>query len=177
MVYVGPRVGAHICLNLGVGLDRILHHTAKCLRVVARLPLAIYLLGGRSSLAILLAAMHQLMLLLAAMHQLMLFQAAVGILNKGTTKNGFIMNLLRSLFWLSAKFNFRITAQFIEGKKNVIADALSRMHVAFYLLRAFHYLCSQSTLWQVNSEFLMCHMPYASFLFLLSRYSGYKPGC
>ena len=104
-------------------------------------------------------------------------QAAVGILNKGTTKNGFIMNLLRSLFWLSAKFNFRITAQFIEGKKNVIADALSRMHVAFYLLRAFHYLCSQSTLWQVNSEFLMCHMPYASFLFLLSRYSGYKPGC
>ena len=29
-VYVGPRVGAHICLNLGVGLDRILHHTAKC---------------------------------------------------------------------------------------------------------------------------------------------------
>ena len=46
-VYVGPRVGAHICLNLGVGLDRILHHTAKCLRVVARLPLAIYIcLGG-----------------------------------------------------------------------------------------------------------------------------------
>ena len=47
-VYVGPRVGAHICLNLGVGLDRILHHTAKYLRVVARLPLAIYiyLLGG-----------------------------------------------------------------------------------------------------------------------------------
>ena len=63
-VYVGPRVGAHICLNLGVGLDRILHHTAKYLRVVARLPLAIYIcLGGRSSLAILLAAMHQLMLL------------------------------------------------------------------------------------------------------------------
>ena len=46
-VYVGPRVGAHICLNLGVGLDRILHHTAKCLRVVARLSLAIYIcLGG-----------------------------------------------------------------------------------------------------------------------------------
>ena len=51
-VYVGPRVGAHICLNLGVGLDRILHHTAKYLRVVARLPLAIYISawGGRSSL-------------------------------------------------------------------------------------------------------------------------------
>ena len=63
-VYVGPRVGAHICLNLGVGLDRILHHTAKYLRVVARLPLAIYISAwGRSSLAILLAAMHQLMLL------------------------------------------------------------------------------------------------------------------
>ena len=43
-VYVGPRVGAHICLNLGVGLDRILHHTAKYLRVVARQPLAIYIL-------------------------------------------------------------------------------------------------------------------------------------
>ena len=43
LVYVGPRVGAHICLNLGVGLDRILHHTAKYLRVVARLPLAIYI--------------------------------------------------------------------------------------------------------------------------------------
>ena len=40
---MGPRVGAHICLNLGVGLDRILHHTAKYLRVVARLPLAIYI--------------------------------------------------------------------------------------------------------------------------------------
>ena len=43
-------------------------------------------------------------------------KTAVNIINKGSTPNQTIMTELRQLFWLSALFDFRITAQYIKGK-------------------------------------------------------------
>ena len=42
-------------------------------------------------------------------------QAAVSIINKGSTPNAVRMPYLRRLFWLSACFNFRVTARYIPG--------------------------------------------------------------
>ena len=61
-------------------------------------------------------------------------QAAVGIINKGSTGNPFIMQALRCLFWLSAVYNFHITAKYIPGQQNVVADAVSQLHSLHHLL-------------------------------------------
>ena len=61
---------------------------------------------------------------------------AVSIINKGTSKNPIIMGFLRELFWLSAIFNFRITAMHIPGISNPIADSISRLHDPLYLIKA-----------------------------------------
>ena len=55
-------------------------------------------------------------------------QAAVGILNKGSCRDPFLMQSLRRIFWLSATFNFKIKAIYLPGVENVLADAVSRLH-------------------------------------------------
>ena len=55
-------------------------------------------------------------------------QAAVGILNKGSCRDPFLMQSLRRIFWLSATFNFKIKAIYFPGVENVLADAVSRLH-------------------------------------------------
>ncbi len=50
----------------------------------------------------------------------------VAAINRGSSKSRRIMSMLRKLFWLSAKFNFHLTARFIAGKTNTLADAGSR---------------------------------------------------
>jgi hypothetical protein len=50
----------------------------------------------------------------------------VWAINKGTSRSPIIMAMLRQLFWLSAKFNFRITARHVKGLDNRLADAGSR---------------------------------------------------
>ena len=55
-------------------------------------------------------------------------QAAVAIINKGTAKDPFVMSSLRNLFWLSALFNFKLSAVYYPGSYNTIADACSRLH-------------------------------------------------
>ena len=53
---------------------------------------------------------------------------AKSIINKGTSKNPNIMPFIRRVFWLSALYNFKITAKFIPGIKNNVADTISRLH-------------------------------------------------
>jgi hypothetical protein len=50
----------------------------------------------------------------------------VAAINKGSSRSTRIMAMLRRLFWLSAKHNFHLSARFIAGKNNVLADAGSR---------------------------------------------------
>ncbi len=52
---------------------------------------------------------------------------AVAAINKGSSKSLAIMRMLRDLFWISAKFNFHLTAKFIPGFMNELADAASRI--------------------------------------------------
>ncbi len=55
-------------------------------------------------------------------------QTAVSRINKGSCKDPLVMPWLRGLFWLSAKYNFHLSACFLKGHKNVVADSISRLH-------------------------------------------------
>ena len=56
-------------------------------------------------------------------------QAAVAMINKGSTKNTQMMAFLRILFWLSASYNFRITAKYLSGKDNCLAYCKLRLQL------------------------------------------------
>lgn len=47
---------------------------------------------------------------------------AKAIINKGTCKNPFIMDILRSLFWLQVKYNFKLCAIHVAGKLNQLPE-------------------------------------------------------
>ena len=53
---------------------------------------------------------------------------AVSAINKGTSRNPFIMKCLRQLFLLSATYNVPVTAQFLAGISNTVAEDISRLH-------------------------------------------------
>ena len=71
-------------------------------------------------------------------------QAAVGILNRGTAKNPFVMGVLRRIFWLSVRHNFRWRAVYYPGYRNIIADAASRLREPRGFVRLQNFL--QNTL-------------------------------
>lgn len=54
-------------------------------------------------------------------------QAAVHIINSGTSKSRQLMNLLRSLLYYAAKYQFEFRATYLSTHTNTIADALSRL--------------------------------------------------
>ena len=97
-------------------------------------------------------------------------QPAVAMLNKGTTRNTLVMPYLRHLFWLSATYNFQITAKYIPGLENATADAVSRMHEPAKLFEFANFLCRTSFCASVNNVALLHHMAPNSALFLSLRY-------
>ena len=94
---------------------------------------------------------------------------AVGIINKGTCRNPIVMHYLRELFWLSAIYNFRITASHIPG----IENAISRLHEPEFLFKACKYFAhlSHGNVFFLSHP-LVCHMSVLSYYFLLFRYWG-----
>ena len=85
----------------------------------------------------------------------------VSALNKGTCRNDIVMKCIRSLFWLSARFNFHLTARFLPGVQNIAADSASRLHSPAYL----------ETLWPyTDGSPLQLHMSHQTLLFLLDRF-------
>ena len=91
-------------------------------------------------------------------------QVAKAILNKGTTKHKAVMQVIRDLFWLSVRFNFDLTAQYLPGKVNDIADAISRLHESGQLLR-LDSLYGHS----LHPLHLPFHMGYHAFLSLSTQ--------
>ena len=79
---------------------------------------------------------------------------AVSAINKGTSRNPFIMKCLRSLFWLSASYNFHVSARFLAGVSNTVADDISRLHEPGRFSRVLPY---------VNHSSFPPHMSEASF--------------
>ena len=51
------------------------------------------------------------------------------VLNKGTCRNPQVKQWLRSIFWFSTTYNFRITTRFIPSKANSVVVAISRPHI------------------------------------------------
>ena len=101
--------------------------------------------------------------------------ATVSIINKGTTKNIIVMVFLRLLFWLSATYNFRITARHIRGSDNVTADAISRLHEPSSIQTFYNLLCMFMPLHMVANISLLKHMSLASYFLLCFRYFGFSP--
>ena len=89
----------------------------------------------------------------------------VSTINRGTSRSPFLMSCLRHLFWLSALFNFHITARFIRGSKNTVADSISRMHEARHFLKP-QPLLSRSPLYR--------HLSQSGFSFLFDRFASQR---
>ena len=96
-------------------------------------------------------------------------QAAVAMINKGSTGNPVMMTYLRLLFWLSASFNFRITAKYVPGKDNDVADCISRLHEPPMMLKWAHWL-SETTL-QMSFINLLNFMSFSTYMWLLQYFT------
>ena len=91
----------------------------------------------------------------------------VAAINKGSSKNATIMKSLRYMFWLSVTFNFQLSACFIPGIFNTIADSASRLHTAGFL---------ENLLPFTDFSPLYLHMSPHSLAFLLDRFPYWKTG-
>ena len=63
-------------------------------------------------------------------------EGAVAVLNSGSSKEGQIMHLMRSLFFILAHYQISLRACHVPGAQNGIADAISRDKLSLFLLAA-----------------------------------------
>ena len=89
----------------------------------------------------------------------------VSSLNRGTCKNKLVMQCLRYLFWLSASYNFHLTARHIPGCLNIAADSASRLHIPSHL---------QTLLPFTACTPLRLHMSLRAVHFLFDRFPGWQ---
>ncbi|CAC5414227.1 unnamed protein product [Mytilus coruscus] len=90
----------------------------------------------------------------------------VNCINKGTSKNKTLMSYLRRLFWLSSRFNFHVVAMHVQGKDNILADSISRLHET----PAFVYFLRDCLPAPLLLTHLREHMSNKALSFLLSRH-------
>jgi hypothetical protein len=55
--------------------------------------------------------------------------ATVAAVNRGTSRSVGMLSIIKQLFWLSVEFDFRLSAQHLPGRLNVLSDCLSRLDV------------------------------------------------
>ena len=86
--------------------------------------------------------------------------------NKGTSRSENLLPLVHELFWLSVRYSFKLSARFLPGLDNVLADRISRMDQMVPAIEA-HSILSNST-----NELVFCsgHMTPISFIFLQDRW-------
>ena len=87
----------------------------------------------------------------------------VAAINRGTSKNPFLMACLRVMFWLSATYNFHIKGRHIRDFSNLVADGVSRMHEPGKIVQVTPFL-SPSPLYG--------HLSQKSLSFILNRSIG-----
>ena len=90
-------------------------------------------------------------------------KATVAAIRRGTSRNPFLMSCLRSLFWRSAQYNFHLTARYIRGVSNTVADAASRVHEPNMLAQVLFYTIPSP---------LQFHMTQNSLLYLFGKALG-----
>ena len=87
--------------------------------------------------------------------------SAVYAINKGCSRSPIFMRLLREVFWLSERYQFRLTAVHISGVRNIVADTVSRLH-----LPDFRQKFVEMFSWRNNFINCASHMSFSSFLCL-----------
>jgi len=65
-------------------------------------------------------------------------QAVVAAINNRTSRDPAIMHLLRCLLFFEAKFDIVLSATHLPGKKNELADHISRNNISPPLLMAYN---------------------------------------
>ena len=63
-------------------------------------------------------------------------KAVVDVINATFCRDSHMMHLIRLLVFFTAKYNFWFTAAHIPGKKNVVADSLSRNNMSLFRSQA-----------------------------------------
>ena len=86
--------------------------------------------------------------------------ATVAAVNNCTSKSKALMPLVREMFWLAVEFDFKLTAIFIPGVQNVMADRLSRLNEPRCAYEALQLLTGGDVCYVHN------HMSYDAFLYL-----------
>ena len=97
------------------------------------------------------------------------------IINKGITASAVVMNALRTLFWLSALYNFHIAAVYLAGTDNALADSISRVHETTGLHNFYAFLCSKFSTVSASSVPLAAHMSVYSVNYLFCQVHGILP--
>ena len=97
--------------------------------------------------------------------------AAVGMLNKGSSRNPLMMIYLRRLFWSSAIYNFRLKVFHVPGALNVVADHVSRLHEHAHLAAFLQFLLDRPDL-SAYFDYFSWHVSTNCFYFLLGLYSS-----
>jgi len=82
---------------------------------------------------------------------------AVNVINKGSTKNPIVMDALRNIFYYSVIYNFRIKCHYYPGVRNQLADAVSRLHERFGILRYQELLARWYALIAFNASYCNDH--------------------
>jgi hypothetical protein len=83
------------------------------------------------------------------------------------------MCVVEKLFWLSVKFNFRLSASFVPGKCNILADRISRLSSPVEAGEAFAML----NISQNEPMYCFNNMSYDAFLSLQESWSRESRGC
>jgi hypothetical protein len=92
--------------------------------------------------------------------------SAVAAINNSTSRSGPLLEIIKELFWLAVKFDFKLSACHLSGKLNVLSDKLSRLHCFDDAV------CAKNMLVGVNGV-ITCvnHISYTSYLFLQGMWS------
>ena len=105
----------------------------------------------------------------------MIIQQLFIFINKGSTAHPLSMHALRLLFWLSAIYNFRFTAVYVQGHFNTIVSAVSYLHEPTAVAKCVtfcHHLQQVQPCQPPDSTPLTQHMTLHSCNFLFSRLQG-----
>ena len=96
------------------------------------------------------------------------------ILRNGTTKDPFVMQHLRELFWIASVYNFDICPVHLRGADNLLADTISRLHEKgkFTQLQSLLWLYFRShiSIWD-----LRYHLSYSAISFLIFQILDWWP--
>jgi hypothetical protein len=88
--------------------------------------------------------------------------ATVLAINKCTTKSPEMLLLVKNLFGLPVKYDFRLTSSFIPGRLNILSDRISHMEDCNAAMEVFEFLSGNTDL---EIEFSKS-MSYPAFLLL-----------